>query len=247
MSGPVKRGEVRDLLVEHAEEAELGEGHAARFGARKMTAADRRAMLRTDDDRPVVAAWARSAAHAWRVLALVRDQGASLRSTCDPDRANRVQTSSDPSLGGREHDLIERVSNVSRAIDRATALPLAISRACPLVTPEQGEAIAWLRVTGRARIDRVAIYGRKQKGRYLRRDNVPIEDVIAAARREMGVELERRHVRELADHWLSIIERDLVASGELAPPARPIARRRGFAADPAARIRRGARPGEEDR
>lgn len=253
MTGPVRRGAYKALVVEHGEE-QLGttepppaapepaaEEHPARFGARDLDRAGRRAIAAAgaEEDRPTVRPWASSARAAVRALALVWDQGASLRSTCDPDRANRVQTSSDPSLGGREHDRIERVANVSRALDRAERdYPLALAEACGgLLTPSQARAVFEAREMGRARLDHVAQYGRKLKGTFLRRDPVPLPTVVELAREQLGVELQRRHVAAICAHFLGIVERDLVRSGEMREPARPIARRRGFAADPAARIR----------
>ena len=250
--GPIARGAYRALLEEHGveqldEQASKETSNAsketsnaseptsapARFGTRHVDESGRRALeVTAEEPAATVRAWASSPANAIRAWALTRDHGASLRSTCDPDRAHRVQTSTDPSLGGREHDAIERVRNVSRALDRAEAEPLEISRACPLVTPRQARAIVLLKIAGEARIDRVAVRGVKRKGTYARRDPLTASAVVLLVREHLGLQVSERHVLDLCSHVLDRVRRDLEASGELRARAprgpRPL---RGFAAD----------------
>ncbi|MGE0400827.1 MAG: hypothetical protein AB7T06_29215 [Kofleriaceae bacterium] len=149
------------------------------YGARAIAASMRPP---TDAVRP----WATSAEAAVRRYCLVHDEGAALRSTCDPDRANRVQTSSDPSLGGREHAAVEHVATVTRALDAALELPLAISEACPTVTPRQARDVYLLFVCGRASYVPTRV-GTKHLAR--RRAAMSARDVVLHLIEEHGLRL----------------------------------------------------------
>ena len=75
----------------------------ARYGARELSATGARALVEAGRARdPERRTWLSPEA-AVRSYVRSRAEGASLRSTSDPDRAIHVQCSRDPSLGGREH------------------------------------------------------------------------------------------------------------------------------------------------
>ena len=252
-AGPIARGAYRELLEEHGAEQldERAQGAEpsepvdepttgpARFGTRALDASGRAALQHTAEVQPAVRPWASSPQQAVRRWVSTRDHGASLRSTSDPDRANRVQTSKSPGDGGREHDAIERARNVSRAMDRAEADVAEIAIACPVLTPGEARAVVLLKVTGMLTLDYVAIGGVKRKGRFERRDPLTAPQVVALVREHLGRELTERHVHDLCSHFLAVVRRDLEASGEMRPRVQRDGARRGFATDPAARIRRG--------
>lgn len=209
--------------LEAAEESPFGFQPGApvegiRRGAHVLDAASVRAMARREappDARP----WASSAEGAVRRYVQVRDEGASLRSTCDPSRANRVQTSSDPSLGGREHDSIERVASVAKALEHALRLPLAINAACPVVTPRQALDIYMLSVAGR----RVRWCTRAAGGKawVWERKSMSHACVVDWLRDEHHLEVSPEQVRALRHLFSGVVADWLRETGELRGAERP--------------------------
>ena len=165
-----------------------------------------------------------SVAAAVRYYVSMRDEGASLGSTSNPDRAIRVQVNRDPSLGGREHDAIERYATVARSIGYgdterpgALAMPLALSRACPLVTPDQAQQIYLLRVCGRDVRPQTAYRGsgERRKGTYPTRYLMTVSEVVDRVRRDHAIRIEPWHVTDVCAHFELIVGEALVASGEM--------------------------------
>lgn len=208
----------------------------ARFGTTRLTVAGERALAAAKVERvdsPVRWSSVDAAVRAW---VRMRDEGASLRSTSDPDRANRVQTSTDPSLGGREHDAVEKTATVGRALIAATRhYPLDLSEACPVLEPEQCRSVYLLSVCGKARHDPI-LWGRgKRKQHYWHRVSQSVEMVAEEATSEYGVDVEGRHVIAIQRHFFGVILAALVASGEMRAPRGPEPRRGSFAAGPRVR------------
>jgi hypothetical protein len=238
------RGAYRALLDEHAAElldepSAAQPAHApppaeypARVGARDLDASSRR-VLQRGTEQPTVRPWARTAAHAiiawWESVR----EGASLRSTCDPDRANRVQTSADPSLGGREHDRIERLATVARAVSAARDRVLLLSEACPTLTAAQAHGLGLMLIVRRD-VEKV-VPGRKAT--FASSVEFNEADALAFAREEWGAEVSRYEARAAKGVVLDVVRRALEASGELRPVRAREPERRGFAADPGARVR----------
>ena len=205
--------------------------YTPKVGARHIDESTRAALERPPQKRY---RW-KNAAAAVRAYVRMRDEGASLRSTCDPDRANRVQVSRDASLGGREHDAIERCATVARALGLAMRYPLAITAACPVVTPRQALDIYLLALCGYGR--RVEVH--KRKGFHRERVRVSDEWAAQIASDRSGLEVTSAHVRAIRWHFDEIVRAELVASGEVAPAGaeKPRKRRGSFGADPGGRLR----------
>lgn len=212
------------VLLDHAAEQlddaptrppEPPEERPAVFGARHLSAAAEAALRDVQRERPVTRAWAGSAASAIRAWVASIDEGASLRSTSDPDRANRVQTSSDPSLGGREHDRIERFATVARAVGRSRDRVLALSVACPLLDPDQAVHVGLLAIAGRLVHRSVGLRGQTLRGTHpVRLETTPIE-IVDIVRERWAVRIEQEHVRACKSHVLDAVRDALLGSGEL--------------------------------
>lgn len=208
--------------LEAAEESPFGFQPGApvegiRRGAHVLDAASVRAMARREVP-PDACPWASSAEGAVRRYVQVRDEGASLRSTCDPSRANRVQTSSDPSLGGREHDSIERVASVAKALEHALRLPLAINAACPVVTPRQALDIYLLSVAGRRHRWDTRTGG---KAWVWKRQEMSTECVVNELRDFHDLEVSHEQVRALRHLFSAVVADWLRETGELRGAERP--------------------------
>ena len=207
----------------------------ARRGAHELDAASMRAMAWREAPEGVKP-WASSADAAVRRYVQVKDEGAALRSTCDPARANRVQTSSDPSLGGREHDAIERVASVAMALEHATRFPMRISKACPVVTPDQALQVYLLAVAGRRSVWHTRT---DSKAWVWKRKAMSDACVVEELAREHHLEVTSEQVRAIRYHFSGVVGEWLRSSGELRgreQPAYRTARRGSFAADPGARM-----------
>ncbi len=216
----------------------------ARRGAHTLDDYGRRAIedskrAPSDGVRP----WARSAEAAVKRYVRVHDEGAALRSTCDPSRANRVQTSSDPSLGGREHAAVEQVATVARALDAAEQLPMLISEACPCVTPRQARQLYLLLLVGRERAQPTRPGHHRQ---HRERVTMGALDLVEHVRIDHGLRLchaDRadcgvagqdscdaiavHNIQKLRRLFTRVVEVALLESGEM-EPRRPREGRRGW-------------------
>lgn len=216
--------------------------YVPRIGAREVTVPGARAIERSRrGEAPAGRGWPspEAAVRAW-----VRDraEGASLRSTSDPDRAHRVQLSRDPSLGGREHATIDRHRNTAVALGRAERDASALAHACPSLTPERCREVYLLRVCGRPVLRSLRRGNETTKGRVLEWVGMRVEDVATWATERWSAEVTPRHVALVSRHFSAAVRDALVRSGEMRADARSEAEveaRPGRARtwDPAARIR----------
>jgi len=213
------------------------------FGARELSTTGRRALADAllEHDTAPQRTWS-SVDAAVRAWVRMRDEGASMRSTSDPDRVSRVQTSNDPSLGGREHDAIERTATVASALDRAERwYPMRLAAACDLIDPHQARAIYLLSVAG-VRSWRACRSGTTTlKGGCYVRVPISVTDVADRSAAEYEQPITWRHVVALRQHFGGVVMDALVGSGEMKAPRVAEPRRGSFAAGPSARVGTGER------
>jgi hypothetical protein len=213
----------------------------ARYGARDLTRTARRALEDACAPRePEERRWPTPEA-AVRSYVRSRAEGASLRSTTDPDRANRVQSSRDPSLGGREHAAVDRHRTVAVALTRAMDSLAHELPHVPLAPRPALEAYVMAIVgDGRWQPCRTAS-GREVKSLTLTWIRRLPEDVARIIGERFGATLHEAHVEALIRHFTHHVREALRASGELAtvlteervePPRRP-----ARVWDPMARLR----------
>lgn len=156
---------------------------------------------------------------AIRACLMARAEGASVRSTSDPGRAHRVQSSRDPSWGGREHARIDRLRNVSLALDRAAADVEALAHAAPTLTPEQAwEVMAW-RIVGREVMRVVGLRGQRRKGRVREWVGMTGEAAASEASELFSTEVTERQVSRIVRHFRERVRTALERSGEMRAPA----------------------------
>lgn len=233
------RGIAEELLG--APDAATAAACVTRYGARDVTRYGARAIERSRrGEAPEGRGWPspEAAVRAW-----VRDraEGASMRSTTDPDRAHRVQHSRDPSLGGREHATIDRHRNTSVALDRATADASALARACPPLTPSACREVYLLRVCGRP-VQRAVRRGNEAtKQRVTEWVGMRVDEVAELASERWSVEVTARHVALVTRHFSAVVGEALSRSGELRRDAKSEGegelKQRGRAWDPSSRLR----------
>lgn len=216
--------------------------YAPRYGARDVDCAGSREIERSRrGEAPEGRTWPtpEAAVRAW-----VRDraEGASVRSTSDPDRAHRVQSSRDPSLGGRDHATIDRHRNTALAIERASRDVASLLHAAPCLTPAQCLEVYVLRVVGRP-VQRALRRGTADlRSRVTEWVGLRVEDVAEHATERWAVEVTARHVALVTRYFSGAVREALVRSGELRQDARSeaeVERREGRARrwDPSSRIR----------
>lgn len=156
---------------------------------------------------------------AIRACLTARAEGASVRSPSDMDRGHRVQSSRDPSQGGREHAQIDRLRNVSLALDRAAADVAALAYAAPTLTPEQAWAVMVWRIVGREVMRVVGLRGQRRKGRVREWVGMTGEAAAAEASELFGAEVTERHVSRIVRHFRDRVREALERSGEMRAPA----------------------------
>lgn len=230
------QGAARDL----AEAIESGEIEApyvappptpARYGARELS---RTAVRAIEDSRRARDAPPRlwpSPEAAIRSYVMTRAEGASLRSTADPDRANRVQHHRDPSLGGREHAAVDRHVTVARALSRAMDAP-ELAELSPLSPADALDAAILVIVGHGERAPCRTLSGTETKGRALVWTRRLPEDAAIEMRERTGVSVTGAQISALVRHFTWAVRESLIASGEMGAGA---TRRRGW--DPTAKIR----------
>lgn len=208
---------LRDAIVV-GDEPEPFERHAAYspvYGARELGRAGRGALERTSQGEAVASRGWPSPEAAVRSYIRARTEGASLRSTSDPDRAHRVQLSRSPGLGGREHAVIEQHRTIAVALDRAIAEETALSHACPPLSAVQCSDVYVLRIVGRPKLVHTRLGGRNLKGRYLDWAGMRGIDVVEHVQERAGVEITERHVTLIVRHFSGRVRDALVTSGEM--------------------------------
>lgn len=220
------------------EQPAIGVEAPAHFGARELSSTGRRALATAVEEQGRPKRRWKYADDAVRDFVKMRDEGSSLRSTCDPDRANRVQVSTNPSLGGREHHAVEQVATVARALDQALGFVADIETACPHVSPEQARGIYLMSIVGRAVRSHTGLSKSPQKGWFWRRITMSEAEVADYCAEHLEQPIERHHVLALRRHFRAVVQDALIASGEMAAPraAAPRARRGSFGANPTGRI-----------
>lgn len=176
---------------------------------------------------------------AVRYWVSVRDEGVSMGSTANPDRAIRVQTNRNPARGGREHLSIERARNVGLALDAAEALAAELERACPVLTAVQCREVYLLRVAGKLSVRRTGYEHAPRKGLFGERLGMPGARVVEHVRERLGKEcgLTERHVSLIRRHFTKIVTARLTASGEMVGEPAEHEEARGAQWDPLARLR----------
>ena len=212
---------------------EYGVEVPARFGARELSATARRAVVASHTERSERPRRWPSADAAARAYFRAVVEGASLRSTTDPDRANRVQTSSDPSLGGREHDAVERNATTARALWWAQWAP-ELAAVCGDLEPQQALAVYAIVVAGKPVQAHTGPQSAPLKGRYTKWVSVSPEQVAD----DLGDGWTREAVFDLCRHFRYAVQDALLASGELGrrTEAGPAPRRGSFADNPLGRL-----------
>lgn len=189
------------------------------IGARELTARAAREIERSRrGEDPVERQWPTAEA-AVRSLMRMRLDGVSVRSTSDPSRAHRVQSSRDPSLGGREHARVDAHRTVSLALDRAEA-SLDVEHACPGLTRSQAIEVYVWRVVGRVVLREVGLRGQPRKGRVADWIGMPGAEAALHASEVYGVEVTERHVSRIVRHFSGAVRDALVASGEMRASAK---------------------------
>lgn len=188
------------------------------IGARQLSARAAREIERSRrGEDPVERQWPTPEA-AVRSLIRARVEGVSVRSTSDVQRT-RVQSSRDPSLGGREHARVDAHRTASLALDRAEA-SLDVAHTCPgLTAPQALEVYAW-RVVGRVVLREVGLRGQPRKGRVADWLGMPGAEVALYASERFGVEVTERHVSRIVRHVSGAVRDALVASGEMRASAK---------------------------
>src|SRR5690606_11960713 len=157
---------------------------------------------------------------AIRSYVMTRAEGASLRSTADPDRANRVQHSRDPSLGGREHAAVDRHATIARALSRAMDAP-ELCELSPL-SPKQALEAALLVIVGQGRREACKEGNGERKGKDALRwvGKLP-EDVAREMGERAGVVVHTGQVEALRRHFVGAVREALLASGEMGTREEP--------------------------
>lgn len=227
------------VVVEAAEEPFAPAGpEAPIYGARELSRSGRHAIERSRrGEAPAARGWS-SAEAAVRSYVQGRAEGAPVRSTSDPDRAHRVQSSRDPSHGGRAHALVDRHRNVALALKRAALDVAALAHACPVLTAAECAEVYVLRVVGKAQRRPVRRGNEQTKGRvleWLGRGGIETAD---EASERYGAAVTERHVQRIRRHFTDRVEAALVASGEMRAPTR--AEREPRRWDPLRRLREDA-------
>lgn len=189
---------------------------AATYGARALSTTAYRAIAASRRERTPAARQWPSPEAAVRSYVRHRAEGASLRSTSDPDRAGvRVQSSRDPSLGGREHLAVERHRTVAVALDRAAADVAALEHACPVLTPDQCRYVYLMRVTGEPISVPLRSGNQELKSRVLEWRGRTHEHAAERASEAYGAQVTERHVTLIVRHFSGVVRDALLASGEM--------------------------------
>jgi hypothetical protein len=211
----------------------------ARYGARDLTRTGRRAIEETRHAReeagrqwPTPYAAIRSYVHS-------RAEGASLRSTTDPARANRVQHSRDPSLGGREHAAVDRHRTVSLALSRA----MYALEGGPVCGELALDAALLVLVGHAARVVCSSVGGETRKGTHLVWRQRLAEDAAREIGERAGVTVHAGHVDAWARHFVDAVRTALLVSGEMGARREESRERPRRVWDPGARIRARAESG----
>lgn len=195
----------------------LGVEYTPRIGARDLDAATRRAIAAARrDEAPIRRVRSADSEASAYFRALI--EGAALRSTTDPDRANRVQTSSDPSLGGREHDAIERHATTARALERASWREDALVAICSAVPARHARWVYALVVVGKP----------IRKGGWIDWRSRSPEQI---ASEDLDARVSVGQVLDLAGYFRDAVRDALYASGELGAIERAPRAAREHAAD----------------
>lgn len=188
--------------------------HEPSYGARELTRAGRRIVERSrSGEEPEGRTWPTAEA-AVRSLLRARAEGVSVRSTSDPGRAHRVQSSRDPSIGGREHAIVDSHRTASLALDRAIA-SLDCERTCPSLTVAQALEVYGWRILGREVHRVVGLRGQARKDRVRDWIGMSGEETARHASEVYGVEVTERHVSRVVRHFSGAVRDALVASGEM--------------------------------
>lgn len=204
-----------DVLPEEALLAAIiGVEYAPRIGARRLEDVSRRALAEAqrahDEPKRRVSNPDREAAAYFRA----RIEGASLRSTTDPDRANRVQVSTTRPKGGREHAAIERHATAARALMRASWREEDIAAVWPL-PPAIGLQAYMFIVAGKPVQATTGSGGTYLKWVSRNAEMIAVED--------LGRQVSTDQVLDVSSYFREEVRAALIASGEM----RPRAARRG--------------------
>jgi hypothetical protein len=212
--------QLADAILAAPDDAPLPGPYEARYGAREVSRQGARAIESSRrGEAPEVRGWPSPEA-AVRAWVRAREEGASMRSTTDPDRAHRVQHSRDPSLGGREHATVDRHRNTSVALDRAERDAAALAHACPSLAPAQCREVYLLRVCGRP-VQRAVRRGNEAtKQRITEWVGMRVDEVAELAAERWGVEVTARHVALVSRHFSGVVRDALVRSGEMRAEAK---------------------------